>query len=311
MKRSFRAEKKDAGTRLDVFLTARLEGWTRSQAQKIIKADAASVNGTTANPHFKLSEGDEVIVDAEDRGAPKKGIAPRPDIQLAIVHEDDDLAVIDKPSGLLVHPATDRDDATLVHALVARWPQIRKAGVGGSPDRPGIMHRLDKDASGLMVVAKTNKAYESLKRQFQKHTVKKEYAVLVEGAPPADEGTVTLHIGRRKNSGMMAARPEPREGDKEAITHYRVDERFPKAALLTVRTETGRTHQIRAHMNAIGCPVVGDPLYGVKRPARLPSPRLFLHAKMLGFTHPVTRRRMEFSSRLPEELEGVLKKLRK
>lgn len=309
MKTVLRIEPEEAGERIDVFLTKRLDGLSRAKIQKRIKSGGVNVNGQTASPHLILKAGDEVSLDtvkAEEEGP--AGLEPRKDVKFAVIHEDADIAVVNKPAGLLVHPAVEGDRETLANGLIARWPAM--ATVGESPDRPGIMHRLDKDASGLMVVAKTKKAYDSLKRQFQKHTVHKEYAVLVNGAPPADEGVVNLMIGRKKGSGKMAARAVPREGDREAVTHYHVDERLPKATLLTVRTETGRTHQIRAHMHALGCTVVGDPLYGTDKTKLVTAPRLFLHAKKLGFSHPSTRRKLEFESPLPDELAYVLAQLR-
>lgn len=310
MKTVFRIEPEEAGERIDVFLTKRLEGLSRAKIQKRIKSGDVLVNGVAASPHLNLKAGDEVSLDAAKAVAENApaGLEPRKDIAFAVIHEDADVVVVNKPAGLLVHPAVEGDRETLANGLIARWPAM--ASVGESPDRPGIMHRLDKDASGLMVVAKTKKAYDSLKRQFQKHTVHKEYSVLVNGAPPSDEGVVNLVIGRKKGSGKMAARALPREGDREAVTRYRVEERFPKATLLTVRTETGRTHQIRAHMHALGCTVVGDPLYGNEKQKPVAAPRLFLHAKTLGFTHPSTRRKLEFQSPIPLELEEVLNKLR-
>ncbi len=310
MKTVLRIEPDDVGERIDVFLAKRLSGLSRAKIQKRIKAGDVTVNGIAATPHLALKAGDEVRFDAAKTTAADApaGLEPRKDVKFAVVHEDADIAVVNKPAGLLVHPAVEGDRETLANGLIARWPAM--ATVGESPDRPGIMHRLDKDASGLMVVAKTKKAYDSLKRQFQKHTVHKEYAVLVNGAPPADSGVVNLMIGRKKGSGKMAARAVPREGDREAVTHYHVDERLPKATLLTVRTETGRTHQIRAHMHALGCTVVGDPLYGSDKAKLVPAPRLFLHAKKLGFTHPSTRRKLEFESPLPDELAYVLVRLR-
>ncbi len=305
MKKTFTVTKKDAEARLDVFLTSNFKDRSRSQLQKLIKSGGVVVNGGKKTPHFALSEGDVVTVEDEPSHTSTDVLVPRKDIPLSVVYEDDDVAVINKQFGLLVHPATAHDTETLAHALIAHWPKITT--VGDTPDRPGIVHRLDKDASGLLVVAKTKKAFASLKRQFQKHTIKKEYAVLVDGGPSNDEGTVNLHIGRKRNSGRMAARHEPREGDKDAVTHYYVEERYPRVTLLTVRTETGRTHQIRAHMDALGCPVVGDTLYGLKRAARFPAPRLFLHAKTLGFTHPTSRKKLVFSASLPPELEKILK----
>lgn len=307
MKQEFTITAADEGARLDVFLTANLDGFSRSKLQAYIKEGRVLVNDAKVTPHYALEDGFIVAVDLPDPTAKRVGLKPRPDITLTVVHEDDDVMVVDKPSGMIVHPAVDTDDATLVNALVARNPEI--AAVGDSIDRPGIVHRLDKDASGLMVIAKNQDAFDALKAQFQEHAVKKEYTVLVDGGPPQDSGTVTLAIGRKKGDGKMAARPEPKEGDREAITHYVREKQFMKAALLTVRTETGRTHQIRAHMHAIGCSVVGDPLYGEKRVGRLQSPRLFLHAKTLAFTHPKTGKPMSFEAPLPTELQAVLRKL--
>lgn len=309
MQETYRIDEADAGARLDVFLAKRHPEHSRSRIQKWIKAGAALLNGKPAKPHAALEAGDTVVLDAET--APEtegKGLLPRPDVAFAVVHEDDDVIVIDKPAGLLVHPAVGETD-TLANGLLARRPEI--ANVGDDPQRPGIVHRLDRDASGLMVVARSPRAFESLKRQFQEHTVLKEYAVLVEGAPPKDADTIMLAIGRKSGSGRMAARPVAGEDDRDAVTHYRLEERLAKTSLLTVRTETGRTHQIRAHMHAIGCPVVGDPLYGVKRPGRTPSPRLFLHAWRLEFDHPGTGKRMRHDSPLPGELETVLALARK
>ncbi len=305
-----RVEPADAGSRLDVFLTKRIAGVSRSRVQKWIKAGEARVNDKKATPHLALEEGDEVLVSSDTGEVPNEiSLIPRPDIALDVVYEDADVIVVNKPSGMLVHPAVASDTATLANALIGRDPAI--AAVGDAPERPGIVHRLDKDASGLIVAAKTKRAFEALKSQFKKHEVEKKYAVLVDGAPPKDEGTVSLAIGRSAKGGKMAARHDALEGDRDAVTHYRIEERFSEATLLSVRTETGRTHQIRAHMNALGCPVVGDALYGDKMRGRIKSPRLFLHAKTLAFAHPITGKRLEFSAPLPQELQRVLDALKK
>ncbi|MEY4744110.1 MAG: hypothetical protein RL272_55 [Candidatus Parcubacteria bacterium] len=309
MKKSFKIGKEGAGERLDAWLAKRLPGVSRSRIQKWIKAGEVLRNGSADTPHVILEEGDKIAVDAPDAPSAGEPLAPRHDIALDVVHEDEHVAVVNKPAGLIVHPAVPGETETLANALVARYPEI--AAVGDSPERPGIVHRLDKEASGLLVVARTAVAFANLKAQFQAHVVKKEYAVLIDGAAPEDSGTIRLAIGRSSSGGKMAARPDAGEDDKDAITHYRVEERFPKATYLTVRTETGRTHQIRAHFHALGCPVVGDPLYGAKKTGRLPSPRLFLHAKTLAFTHPVTDEQLSFSSPLPKELEDVLSGLRR
>ncbi len=308
MKHAITIAAEDAGARLDVFLTRHLADRSRSQLQKIIKDGAVLLNGKKATPHVALRAGDKVFFELPEKAAAPAGLTPRPDIKISVVYEDDDVVVVNKPTGLLVHPTVLSETDTLANALVSQYPQI--AGVGESPDRPGIMHRLDKDASGLMVVAKNPKAYESLKKQFQVHTVDKEYTVLVQGRPPKDSGTVSLAIGRASAGDKMAARAEPMEGDRPAVTHYRVDKRFVGASLLTVKTETGRTHQIRAHFKALGCPVAGDPLYKAPRGQRLGVPRLFLHCSRLAFDQPTTGRRLEFRIPLPVDLADELKKLR-
>ncbi|MEA3249828.1 MAG: RluA family pseudouridine synthase [Patescibacteria group bacterium] len=310
MRNEHKIDEASAGKRLDVFLAETLAGISRSAIQKSIKDGEVTLNGERAKPHTALREEDIVSVSEEAATPPgPMKLTPRPDIKLNIVHEDDDIIVLNKPSGLLVHPAVRAEDDTLANALLAHYPDI--TGVGEGPERPGIVHRLDRDASGLLVVAKNKKAYAALKRQFQKHDIKKEYAVLVHGRPPEDEGTIDMAIGRSTRERRMAARAEPLKGDREAVTHYRADEFFMDASLLTVRTETGRTHQIRAHFKALGCPVAGDKLYGSKKSRSLPVQRLFLHAKMLGFKHPTTRKRMEFKTPLPTELEDVLGGLRR
>ncbi|MBI4458184.1 RluA family pseudouridine synthase [Candidatus Uhrbacteria bacterium] len=308
--KKFKVEQKDAGSRLDIFLTAHLKGVSRSRIQKTIKGGQVTVNGKPVTPHLAMEENDLVVLAEMPAASTKKmKMRPRADIALDVVYEDDDVAVVNKPSGLLVHPSPQNEEETLAHALLARWPKIAK--VGESTERPGIVHRLDKEASGLLVVAKNKKAYENLKAQFQKHSIKKEYAVLVHGSPAKDEGSVSLAIGRAASGDKMAARAETMEGDRTALTHYRIEEKFAFATLLKVWTETGRTHQIRAHFKALGCPVVGDPLYVLKQGARASSPRLFLHAKKLAFDHPVTGERKEFEAPLPKDLADALKSMKK
>ncbi|PIY62780.1 RluA family pseudouridine synthase [Candidatus Uhrbacteria bacterium CG_4_10_14_0_8_um_filter_58_22] len=304
-------EEKDVGKRLDVFLAERDGSISRSAVQKVIKRNLVQLNGRPAkSPHEALRIGD-LITFSDDALAASDApfvLLPRPDISLEIVYEDDDLIVVNKPSGLLVHATVRNEQDTLANALLAHYPPIRDIGEG--PERPGIMHRLDKDASGLMVVAKTDLAYQSLKKSFQTHDVEKEYAVLTVGNPPNEEGTIDLPIGRSTSERRMAARSQPLEGDRPAVTHYSVEEYLPGAALLAVHTETGRTHQIRTHLKAIGCPVAGDKLYGPSK-SPLPVGRLFLHARRLAIRHPKDGRRLEFSVPLPQELETFLTVLRK
>jgi len=310
MSNMIRVEKSEAGTRLDVLLAGKLKDVSRSQLQKYIKGGRILLNGEIVAPHVAVRDGDSIALEAAVSGPADRptGLRARPDIRLNVVHEDDDVVVIDKPSGLLVHPSVRNEDDTLANALIARYPEM--AGVGESWERPGIMHRLDKDASGLLVVARNKKAYASLKRQFQRHVIRKEYQVLVQGRPPRDSGTIDLAIGRAGGGTRMAARTQPLSGDKSAVTHYSIDRIFANAALLTVWTETGRTHQIRAHFKALGCPVAGDPLYKIRRISPLPVPRLFLHAKTLGFTHPATKKKLEFQAPLPADLRETLAKLK-
>lgn len=298
----------DAGKRLDVYLAAQLPQASRSRLQKLIKTGDVTLNGKKTTPHEAVAAGAVVEFPEAAGVAPANELVPRADLALDIVHEDAAVLVINKPAGQLVHPAAGETD-TVANAVLGRYPAVAK--VGESPDRPGIVHRLDKDASGLLVIAKTPKAYASLKQQFQDHTVLKEYAVLVGGTPPEDAGTINLAVGRASFGGKMAAHAEAREGDREATTHYTVEERYPNAALLAVRTETGRTHQIRVHLNALGCPVAGDVLYGLKNAARLAAPRLFLHCRRLGFDHPKTGQRVEFTAPLPQELKDYLEKMKK
>jgi 23S rRNA pseudouridine1911/1915/1917 synthase len=320
MKETYKINAEGAGMRVDNWLARRMPAFSRSRFQKWIKAGEVLVNGKKVSTHVALVKGDKVTVETDDIPVEKNApLVPRPDIGVDVVYEDDDIIVVNKPSGLIVHPAVPGENDTLANAIIAQYPEVAK--VGDDPSRPGIVHRLDREASGLLVIARTPAAFKDLKSQFQAHVVKKEYAVLVDGYPPEDSGTIKLAIGRSTSGGKMAARPAQtdrrtgelvaEEGDKIAITHYRIEEKFPKTTLLTVRTETGRTHQIRAHFHALGIPVVGDTLYGTRKLGRLAATRLFLHAKTLAFHHPVTDKEMSFSAPLPEELENMLTKLRK
>ncbi|MBU0625674.1 RluA family pseudouridine synthase [Patescibacteria group bacterium] len=308
MKTQHEVTAESAGQRLDVFVTEVLSGISRSAVQKAIKNGLVTVNDRPVRPHAALKEGDLVAIDQiEATPTHAKRPEPRPDIKLDIIYEDDDLLVLNKPSGLLVHPTILNELETLAAALLAHLPEI--AEVGDGPERPGIMQRLDKEASGLMVIAKTKKSYTNLKKQFQKHSVIKRYLILVHGRPPQDEGTIDLAIGRATNERRMAARHEPLSGDRAAITHYRVQQYLRDSTLISAQTETGRTHQIRAHFRALGCPVAGDKLYGHKQD-RLSVGRLFLHAETLGFKHPTTGKNLEFNLPLPPELEKIVQILR-
>lgn len=288
----------ESGTRLDVFLTERLEGLSRSSIQKLISDENVSVNGRIQKKAgFKIQAGDEI--EARIYLPEPTPLSPR-EITLKIVYEDNDVVVLDKPPGLTVHPVPGSTTPTLVNALIGRVPELAEFG---DSLRPGIVHRLDKDTSGLMVVAKTLKAQSDLINQFQKHRVLKIYLTLVQGHLTPAEGIIEANIGRhpadRKRMAVVA-------GGREARSHYRVIKYFQNYSLLEVKLETGRTHQIRVHLSAIGYPVFGDKTYGVKSSL---LDRQFLHAHKLGFDLPSSGKHVEFSSELPPDLESVLKEL--
>ncbi len=306
----------DAGKRLDQFLAGQLPEVSRVRVQQLIAQDLVRVDGRAAKASQRLRGGERVEVLGEAKATPLRAIPE--DIPLDIVYEDDWLAIVNKPAGMMVHAgsgATEgtRNRGTLVNALLHRFGSL--SGVGGAL-RPGIVHRLDKATSGLMVVAKNDAAHRQLARQFAGRAVKKTYFALVHGWPRQERGTITSAISRdRMRRTRMTTR---RSGGREAVSHYRVLRRieggYGKFALLEVRIDTGRTHQIRVHMASIGHPVVGDTLYGAPRQirdpkGRLPSlslPRNFLHAAKVEFEHPKTGEGLAFSRALPEELEDFL-----
>lgn len=310
MKTTLKVPEHEAGERLDAWLVQRFPERSRSWFQKRIKDGTVTVNGKPAKPHLVLKEGDVIEVSDADHAAHM--MRPHHTYRtLMIVDDAPDFLVIEKPAGLLVHPAPSQKAPTLVDALLAHDPKIKR--VGDSPERPGIVHRLDREASGLMVVARTKKGFEHLKRQFQEHAVTKEYLALVYGKVARDAGVIETAIGRKKGLGRMSARTKPLEGDKEAKSAYDVIERFPHATYVRIRTETGRMHQVRVHMKSIGHPLVGDELYAPLKLRSSPSlraPRLFLHAATLGFSAPDGRWH-EYRSDLPADLKALLDSLKK
>ncbi|MEK7619955.1 MAG: RluA family pseudouridine synthase [Patescibacteria group bacterium] len=294
------------GERLDKYLTDAMEA-SRSQIQRLIKQGGITLNGKSVKTGEMLSTGDTIFYPEVELTVPvKDGVTPI----LDVVYEDDDLLVINKPAGLLVHEALkDEHRVTVVDGLLERHPEI--ADVGDDPTRPGIVHRLDKDVSGLMVVAKTQPAFDALKLQFQNRTTKKEYLALVYGTLPKETDTISLKIARSKMKGRMVARTGDQEG-KDAITQYDVLERFSITTYVNVKILTGRTHQIRVHFQALGYPIVGDKLYKVHgmKFREIPLGRLFLHS------HRLTIRLMDgkeksFVAPLPDELEEILGKLKR
>jgi len=306
----------DAGKRLDQFLAARLESVSRARVQEMIAEGKVLVNDAPAKASLKLRGGERISVLGEAQRAPLKAIAE--EIPLEIVYEDDDLAVINKPAGMMVHAgAGASDDArnrgTLVNALLHHLGSL--SGVGGAL-RPGIVHRLDKETSGLIVAAKNDDAHRKLSAQFAAREVKKKYVALVHGWVKKDSGTMAQSISRdRVRRTRMTTRLE---GGRAAVTHYRVvrrlDTKFGKFSLLDVKIDTGRTHQIRVHVAAMGHPVVGDTMYGAPRQARgknavIALGRNFLHAVELEFRHPRTGGAIALKSELPEELREFLRKV--
>ncbi len=291
-----------AGLRLDVFLAARVPGLTRSQAGKAADEGRALVNDVPKKPGALLRPGDRVVLQRPETVT--NGLEPQ-DIPLKVLFSDDDIIVIDKPFGLVVHPGAGVRSGTLVNALLHRFPEVLWVGEGG---RPGIVHRLDMETSGVMVVARSPRAYESLKGQFKDRRVKKVYRGLVWGRLPGPEGRIDAPIGRHPRHGqrMSVRTRKPRSAE----TRFTVLKEFPQTTLLEVRPLTGRTHQIRVHLAAAGHPLVGDMRYGRKRGSKR-YPRLFLHAHRLSFFHPATDEPLEFISPLPPELEAVLRAERK
>lgn len=288
-------------TRLDVALAAEL-GISRASAQKAIKDGRVSIDGKTVNAHLKVGPEVTIKLAAEK----KVSTVELKKVPLNILFEDDDVIVVNKPASLLVHAAPGKHEYTLEDALLAYYPAIKKAGL--AEKRNGIVHRLDKEASGVLVVAKNDKAFHFLKNVFSERLSEKTYTVLVNGNVEDQSGTINFPIARSRSRARMAARPESQEG-KEAVTHFDVVKRYSSTTLLKVRIETGRTHQIRAHFFALGHPVVGDQLY-VRRDIKTSMlSRLFLHSTELTLPLP-NGESMTFNAPLPDELASYLKGLK-
>jgi 23S rRNA pseudouridine1911/1915/1917 synthase len=284
----------DEDARLDKYVCAQHPELSRTRVQKLIAAGNITVNGQPAKPGLRLNIGDKIELNIPP--TPPQELKPEA-IPLAILYEDDDLLVVDKPAGLTVHPAPGHPAHTLVNAILAHFPHL--ADIGDSL-RPGVVHRLDKDTSGVMLVAKNSAAQVDLAKQFKSHSVTKAYLALVKGRLEPENGVIEADIGRDpRNRKRMAVVAEGRE----ARTEYRVVRYIGGYTLLEIMPETGRTHQIRVHLAAIGFPVVGDKVYGVK--SKYLS-RQFLHASRLGFKLPSNGQYVEFESELPPDLEQAL-----
>lgn len=294
--------KNEAPERLDKVL-AELLDVSRSKIVKMIEAGDVLVDGEKATKKTPVSSENKIQYHIEK---PKREFFKKQaTVELDVIYEDDDVLVVNKPAGLLVHPTEISTDTTLKDALVARNRKVKK--VGEDENRAGIVHRLDKFTSGVLITAKTQKGYDHLKAQFKERKTTKNYTALVHGKMPRPHDTITLPIARAKSTGKMAARPES-QGGKSAITNYDVTEQFPHHALLDVNIETGRTNQIRAHMFAIKHPIVGDPLYKQRDQKLMNIDRIFLHARELTITLPNGEEKT-FTAPLPAELEDVLKSI--
>ncbi|HUD12263.1 MAG TPA: RluA family pseudouridine synthase [Terracidiphilus sp.] len=322
-----------AGQRLDQFLTAHLEGVSRSRVQMLMEQGDVLVNGEREKASMKLRGGERIIVSGEPRPAPLRATAE--DIPLDVVYEDADLAVVNKPAGMMVHAGSGQNEdarskGTLVNALLYRF---KKLSSSGGDLRPGIVHRLDKDTSGLIVVAKNDRAHAQLGEMFSSRLIRKTYIALVQGTVERAKGTINAAVARDpvRRTRMTT---QPNDNARTAVSHYevvrRLSNRFGKFTLVRVRIETGRTHQIRVHMASIGHPVVGDTLYGgagqltdqvaaqaaqskaarrKAEPERLRLGRNFLHAAKLEFPHPKTGKLLQLEAPLPGELEDFLSRL--
>lgn len=312
--RSIPAPESAVGQRLDRFLAQLGELGTRSQVQRLIDGERVKLNGKAVKAGAMLRDGDVILVDVEGEGAAEDEIdagrrGPQAEnIALDVLHEDEDLLVLHKPAGLVVHPAPGHWGGTLVSALLHHWRGPRP---GLDELRPGIVHRLDRETSGVLVIGKTPEVVAALSAQFKSREVEKEYLAVVWRCPRPSRGVIDKPIGRHPRRRQ---RMSIRESGRASVTHYEVTENFVDLALLRLRPETGRTHQIRVHLAAVGHPILGDKVYGRERnvgdPVLRDFPRHALHAARLAFTHPGSGERLSFTAPLPPDLSSLLAHLR-
>ena len=296
---TYTIEEQHAGERIDKALSSLQAEWSRTQLGNQIEENRSLVNGADVKAKYKVKTGDVIEIDVPE--AEELEIVAE-DLNLEIVYEDADVLVVNKPRGMVVHPAPGHTTGTLVNGLMHHCTDL--SGINGVM-RPGIVHRIDKDTSGLLMVAKNDTAHESLVNQLVAKTVTRKYTALVHGHIAHDKGTIDAPIGRDTKDRQKQAVVD---GGKHAVTHFQVVERFGDYTLVECRLETGRTHQIRVHMNYIGFPLVGDPKYGPKKTIDFGGQ--VLHAGVLGFNHPRTGEYLEFSSPLPEDFQQLLTSLR-
>ncbi len=300
-KYDWKIEQEDAGDRIDKFLSTQQEDWSRSQVQMWIADGHVMVNEQPVKANYRLNEDDEIVVTIP----PLREIQVEPEnLELNVIYEDEDVIVLNKPRGTVVHPAPGHYSGTLVNGLLHHCKDL--SGINGML-RPGIVHRIDKDTSGVIVVAKNDRAHLSLAEQLKDHTVTRKYVAIVQGNITHDLGTVDAPIGRdpKDRQSMTVVR----QNSKHAVTHFNVKERFGDYTLIELKLETGRTHQIRVHMQSIGHPVVGDPKYGSAKSA-FEIDGQALHAETLGFNHPRTNKYVEFHAPIPEDMERIIFKLK-
>jgi 23S rRNA pseudouridine1911/1915/1917 synthase len=303
--RTIGAEAEDAGERIDTFLAAKT-GITRSQIQKLIDRGDVIVNGRAVSPNYRIKKNDVAKINSAEK---EGGALLAESIPLDILYEDEDIVVLNKSAGMVVYPAAGHYSGTLMNALAHHCRRLASAG---SPLRPGVVHRLDKDTSGVLVVALTDEAYYDLVEQFRQRTIKRKYIAFVYGNPGEDEGEISSKIGRSASDRKKMS-TRVRRG-KEAHTRWKVISRLGMVTVAEVKLSTGRTHQIRVHFASIGHPVLGDRIYGrkmeiEKKRKRISFPRQMLHAALLGFKHPLTGEYLEFSSPLPEDMLEKIREL--
>ena len=290
----------DKGKRLDIYIAENFKELSRTMIKKLIESNNILVNDKSEKVSYKVQANDNISIDIPEA---KETKLKAQEIPLDIIYEDSDIIVINKPKGMVVHPANGNPDGTLVNAILSICKNSL-SGIGGEL-RPGIVHRLDKDTSGLIIVAKNDKAHINMSEQIKERNVKKTYIALVRGNVPEEEATINMPIGRStKDRKKMAVT----KNGKQAITHFKVLKRYSKYTLLEIKIETGRTHQIRVHMAEIGYPVVGDAVYSNGK-NEFGIEGQMLHAYKLEFMHPITNKHMELTAPLPQYFEEILKKL--
>lgn len=302
--KKFSIKKEDENQRIDIYLSKKNADMSRVTVQRLIDEEKILVNGKRTKASYKIQENDLITLEEEK---PKEISLKAQNIPIKIIYEDNDIIVVNKPKGMVVHPANGNPDGTLVNAIMAICKDSL-SGIGGEI-RPGIVHRLDKDTSGIIIVAKNDKAHIAISEQIKKHEVQKTYIALVKGIVKENEATINMPIGRStKDRKKMAVT----KNGKEAITHFKVIERFPKhnCTLLEVKIETGRTHQIRVHLSQIGYPIIGDNVYSNGK-NEWDIQGQCLHAKSLKFKHPITENEMFLEAELPEYFKEILEKLKR